>query len=681
MRSPQNKTQETTHLLKHPWRTALILPLLWLSACQEPVEGGDPTPTPTASPSQTPSPGQDLDHDGITALDGDCNNFDSSIHPDAFELMDEKDNDCDGLVDEGTGNADADGDGYFPSTGDCDEADPAIHPGQPDPVDGVDNDCDGKVDELESEQDLDGDGYSPSLNDCDDTNANIHPSQYDALDGVDADCDGFIDEDVPYGGEPSVGTVSALTLDAAAGAVERKLPLAEDQTAAWSEVADVQWVGDLDDDGYDDMTVSVIETDFTGKVFLIYGGEQLLEGKVPLEQRAHAVFVSEVSPNILGLRVLGRGDLDGDDVPDLLIADPFQQRILLYRGGPRRSGEISSRDADAVFSGYSSGAYPVGYSLDIPGDIDGDGYLDILIGQPAHDTFSGRVFLVKGGRTFEGIIDLADADAVIEGVGFLEGAGSTCGGAGDLNGDGLADFFIAAPTGELVRPTHSYGVLHLYYGSKTRFQGPLTLDESDAHFTSSEGAAPMVFAHGDFDGDALEDAAIGLPWRRQVFLIYGRTEAFSGARSLEHSAETLVQWSGQEGNHYYVEQYDFGFGASLSLASDFNADGRRDLVVGVPSSHAWADYLEWDFIARLEPGYVAIFPGRSDRPVELRTKASRSLEVRGQGHFLERVCPVAVGGDGNGDGQPDLLVSGQNAQQTSQSWNATYLYEAVVLPP
>lgn len=637
--------------------------------------------SPTAVVSASPGPqGDDLDQDGIRADEGDCNDLDSAVSPMAPEVADEKDNNCDGQIDESTENIDADGDGYYPSTGDCDETDAQVHPDQPDPIDGKDNDCDGRIDELVAESDADGDGYAPASGDCDDTDPSLHPFQYDGLDQVDSDCDGYIDEDAPYGGEPEPGTVATLSTDQAFGAYERKLPLEEDLPISWSEVMDSQWVGDLDDDGYDDLATSTLDSDGIGRVFLLYGGPDLDPGRGTLEQRAQAVFMAEVAPNLFGLRILGRNDLDGDGIPDLMMTDPFLQELLVFKGGERWQGELTADDASAIISGFSSGSWPLGYGVDVPGDLDGDGAVELLIGQPTYNAGVGRIFILKGGRSLSGLIDLADADCVIEGVALLEGAGVNVGGAGDLNADGLADFFVSAPSLEDVRQDRSYGVVHLFYGSETAFSGTLGLDQSDAQLKTAEGAAPMIFAHGDFDGDGQDDAVIGLPWRKQIFVYYGSPTRLHGALSLEHTAGTLIDWSGREGDHYAEEDYDVGFGSSLSLNADFNADGRQDLVVGVMSAHAYADFLEWDIVLKLEPGYAVIFPGEAARPAALRAGVSRSLEVRGGAGVLERLWPVSAGGDSNGDGKPELLVSGQNAQKTPQSWVATWLFTALTLP-
>ena len=180
---------------------------------------------------------QDLDGDGVTIVDGDCNDQNPSVYPGSPELCDSVDNNCDGLIDQSfvpevnleRRYFDSDQDGYGQDTifyvclettrwsednTDCNDGDPSVYPGANEVCDDIDNNCTGLIDDADpvvlaplkyrdSDEDGYGDGLEPQFTcetqgfaliegDCDDQNPWVNPGEPEiSMDLVDQDCDGL----------------------------------------------------------------------------------------------------------------------------------------------------------------------------------------------------------------------------------------------------------------------------------------------------------------------------------------------------------------------------------------------------------------------------------------------------------------------------------------------------------
>lgn len=199
----------------------------------------------------------DADGDGFGEVE-DCDDADPAIHPEAEELDDDLDNDCDGVADEYLNLYDGDGDGWTEAGGDCDDADPSTNPDSEEVAgDGADNDCDDLTDETAEQEDDDGDGYSEEDGDCDDADDTFAPDAEELEDQLDNDCDGTVDE----------GT--RLYDDDGDGFTETYGDCDDDNASAYPGGEDIPYDGVDGDCGYDDD----YDADGDGQASIDYEGD------------------------------------------------------------------------------------------------------------------------------------------------------------------------------------------------------------------------------------------------------------------------------------------------------------------------------------------------------------------------------------------------------------------------
>src|SRR5262245_35904291 len=159
-----------------------------------------------------------------------------------------------------------------------------------------------------------------------------------------------------------------------------------------------------------------------------------------------------------GFKSICAGDVNGDGYDDLLVAAPLASPVgtecgqawIVY-GGPGLTGDLSLASADVTLNGSFNSFGNLGQSIAAPGDVNQDGYDDVLLGAPnekPNGTGSGQAYLLYGGPSLPATISMAAMGALgvtFNGWDFSDLAGFAVAGPGDVNGDLFPDVAIGAP--------------------------------------------------------------------------------------------------------------------------------------------------------------------------------------------------------------------------------------------
>jgi hypothetical protein len=302
-----------------------------------------------------------------------------------------------------------------------------------------------------------------------------------------------------------------------------------------------------------------------------------------------------------GASTYGDCDIDGDGNADLLIgatgAGPSDQGMAFVvfgtAGGltPPQSLNSAGLRITGELIGDSAGA-----SIACAGDVDADGFDDLLIGAPLADAAglsSGTVYLVYGGESLPSTIALSALTAAtgmrIHGIGAGHQLGAVIAGGRDVNGDGYTDIVLTAPN--VASGASNPGQAYVIFGSAS-FPASFALGtlngtngfavaSSEASTLSLGGAAAL----GDVNGDNYPDVVLGAPGAApgnqasagSVFVVYGHGGSFVPQVLLN----TLT---GANGFSIHGAIAGGSVGGSLGVVPDFNGDARADLVIGAPGA-------------------------------------------------------------------------------------------------
>ena len=365
----------------------------------------------------------------------------------------------------------------------------------------------------------------------------------------------------------------------------------------------VSGAGDINHDGFLDWAVSAYsyenEAGNTGKVYIYFGGQQ-----------------NDVIPDLMkeGKEVYPVGDIDKNGLDDLIVG----RSVFLSE---------QSKENNPVYT------FPEYTRIAGRGDLNGDGFADIVVGQPSDDVNgydSGSVSVYFGGTSLAW-----NPGAVFYGAESYEHFGSCVAGVGDINNDGFSDFIVGA------YGNGKHGILsgaaYLYLGGDPvgkipamKFYG----QKADDYFGYSASSA------GDVNGDGVPDFIIG-----GFSMEYANL--YLGGMSLDSIPDYIFKGK-KVSNH---------FGNDVSSAGDFNHDGYDDILIGEFCNS------EKD----LQVGRAYLYFGGPD------LDTIPDLTFEGEEVFNNFGTKVTCAGDVNGDGFPDIMI-GAPGWDRNNNLGRIYIY-------
>ncbi|RMF18137.1 MAG: hypothetical protein D6761_03215 [Candidatus Dadabacteria bacterium] len=397
----------------------------------------------------------------------------------------------------------------------------------------------------------------------------------------------------------------------------------------------VAGAGDVNGDGYADVIIGAPLHDTggnnAGRVYVYFGSATGLASTPP------NIRDGEAAGDQFGSAIAGAGDLDGDGYADVIVGAPFQDsggndagRMYVYFGSPAGLSPTPPDTRDGEVAGDQ-----FGFAVAGAGDVDGDGYADVIIGAPFQDTGgndAGRLYVYFGSTT--GVASAAPDTRDGEAAG--DQFGSAIAGAGDVDGDGYADVVVGAPL-------QNAGRMYTYFGSTTGLSSAAPAIRDGEVAGDQFGFA--VAGAGDVDGDGYADVIVGATQHNA-----GRTYVYSGSATGLSSAAPAIREGEVAGDQ---------FGFAVAGAGDVNGDGFADVLVGAigydsPGTSAGRTYV-----------YFGAATGPPPIPDWKVTTNQAGAHVG---------WSVAGAGDVNGDGYADVLVGVADYDNGQIDEGAAWLY-------
>ncbi len=399
--------------------------------------------------------------------------------------------------------------------------------------------------------------------------------------------------------------------------------------------------GDVNGDGYSDVIIGAYSYDNgltdEGAAFIYHGSASGINTSAAAFVESNQIYAE------MGRSVASAGDVNGDGYSDIIVgayaytnSQANEGSVFIYHGS---ANGINTSAATTIESNQANAH--MGWAVASAGDINGDGYSDVIVGAHNYDnghTNEGKIFVYQGSAIGINTTEVAS----VEGNQADAQLGASVASAGDVNGDGYSDVIVGA----FRYGNFDEGRAYVFHGSAVGVNGI-----SNANRESNQADAQMgisVANAGDVNGDGFGDVIVGAVSYDNgqtneggAYVYYGTANGFSSTVSTLESNVALAL-----------------FGESVASAGDVNADGFDDIIIGAykysnGQSNEGAAYIYYGSSSGINPTPTIIESNKAD---------------------TEFGISVSNAGDVNGDGFSDIIVGAFKYDNGQSDEGAFYVF-------